>query len=282
MAESISTHQETALQFRFHGVLNQFVARRCRDCLFTVTCPPGATAKHMIEALGVPHTEVGLVLAGACELPLDALLEDGMQLSVFPFTGSALAGREPDPPLRFVADAHLGGLARLLRMAGYDTLYDNSYADAAIVRLAGEQQRIVLTRDRDLLKRRALAHGYHVWATQPDEQLAELGRRYPLARQLHPFALCLACNAALADVEPARLAARVPPRVRERHARFKQCPCCLRVYWEGSHWAAMRARLEKLLPPAADNAPGFAGATACAAGPAPLVPRSEVPLVPQR
>ncbi|HEX9173436.1 MAG TPA: Mut7-C RNAse domain-containing protein, partial [Telluria sp.] len=159
--------------FRFYEELNDFIARERRGRTFAAVCARAATTKHMIEALGVPHTEVELILVNGESSDFDRLLEEGDRVAVYPKfeafdIGSLLRVRErPLRRLRFVADAHLGGVARLLRMAGFDTLYDNRFADDEIEALAAHDGRTVLTRDRELLKRRSIAHGRYVHALRP-------------------------------------------------------------------------------------------------------------------
>jgi uncharacterized protein with PIN domain len=240
--------------FRFYEELNDFLApeRRRRD--FAVPCARAATTKHMIEALGVPHTEVELILLNGESVGLDRLLADGDRVSVYPkFETLDVTPllRVRDRPLReprFVADAHLGGLARLLRMAGFDTLYDNRFHDPEIVALALREGRIVLTRDRELLKRRDVTHGCYVHALKPAQQLRELFARLDLGRSVRPFRLCLNCNAPLRPIDKALVADRLPPNVRACYERFSTCDVCRGVFWDGSHWRRMRALLDQLLP----------------------------------
>lgn len=241
--------------FRFYGELNVFVApaRRQRSC--ACPCARAATAKHMIEALGVPHTEVALLLINGVPAPFERLLQDGDRVAVYPrfasFDIGALAPlRAPLPAWRFVADAHLGGLARLLRMAGFDTLYDNDIDDDRIEALAGGESRLVLTRDRELLKRRTIAHGRYVHALRPAAQLVEVVERLGLGAHAAPFTLCLHCNAPLRAVDKALVLERLPPTVREHQQQFTICARCQRVYWKGSHWRRMAALLEAALGPA--------------------------------
>jgi uncharacterized protein with PIN domain len=148
---------------------------------------------------------------------------------------------------RFVADAHLGGLAHLLRMAGFDTLYDNNFQDSEIATLSEQEDRIVLTRDRELLKRRTITHGCYVHTLKSTQQLREIFGRLDLARSARPFTLCLHCNAPLRAVDKAVVEDRLPPKVREHYARFSTCDVCRRVFWEGSHWRSMRAVLGALV-----------------------------------
>ena len=240
--------------FRFYEELNDFLApaRRYRD--ITVPCARAATVKHMIEALGVPHTEVELVLVNGESVGFDRQLGDGDRVSVYPrfetfdITPLLRVREHPLRTTRFVADAHLGGLARLLRMTGFDTLYDNNFADEDIEAIAAHDGRIVLTRDRELLKRRTITHGCYVHALKPELQFAEILARLDLARSARPFTLCLACNAPLHAIDKASIEHLLPEGVRERHTRFSTCDVCRRVFWEGSHWVKMRALIGRLLP----------------------------------
>jgi len=230
--------------FRFYGNLNDFVARARRGCTSAAVCARRATSKHMIEALGVPHTEVALMLLNGETASLDRILCNGDRLAVYPpFETFDLGPLRvlPAPPstLRFLADAHLGGLARLLRMAGFDTLYDQELDDAAIADIGARDERIVLTRDRDLLKRRVLTHGCYVHALKAELQLKEIVERLELAGKASPFTRCLHCNVPLRDASTAEVEAHLPPAVRATQTRFRRCDLCQGIFWQGSHWKRM-------------------------------------------
>ena len=239
--------------FRFYEELNDFLAPERRRREFDCRPAAAASVKHMVEALGVPHTEVELILVNGESVGFDRLLAEDDRVAVYPrfealdITPLLRVRAHPLRLTRFVADAHLGGLARLLRMAGFDTLYDNHFQDGELVDLALREGRIVLSRDRDLLKRREVTHGCYVHALKPVEQLREITRRLDLAGSARPFTLCLKCNSPLQTLGTAEALARVPPSVRERHQRFSTCAVCRRVYWEGSHWWRMRGVLRQAL-----------------------------------
>ncbi|SDH71443.1 Mut7-C RNAse domain-containing protein [Pseudomonas panipatensis] len=245
--------------FRFYEELNDFLPAERRRRAFTCVCAESATVKHMIEALGVPHTEVELVLLNGESVGFERLILDGDRLAVYPtferldISPLLKVRAQPLRVLRFVADAHLGGLAALLRMSGFDTLYDNAFEDARIAEIGARQGRIVLTRDRELLKRRIISHGCYVHALKPALQLRELFERLDLARSARPFSRCLQCNQPLRELPAEEARPRVPPRVAARYSRFLACDACQQVFWEGTHWRSMQALLAPLL--AGDRAP---------------------------
>lgn len=242
----------TNATFRFYARLNDFLPAHRRGQAFSCVCAKTATVKHTIEAIGVPHTEIALVLVNGHPAELDRLLQDGDRIAVYPrfeqLNVGLLGGMQtlPPGPPRFVADAHLGGLARLLRMAGFDTLYDNHYEDAAMAALANHEGRVLLTRDRALLMHRVVVHGCYVHAVKPKAQLRELYQRLDLALHARPFSLCMSCNSPLQPVDKQTVLDRLPPRVQARHERFLSCDGCDRIFWEGTHWQDMRALLDTL------------------------------------
>jgi uncharacterized protein with PIN domain len=228
-------------RFRFHGDLGRFLRREHRERSFVHACARAATLKNAIESLGVPHTEAGRVSVNGAPATLQRAVREGDAIEVFP------VGREMGTVPIFVADAHLGGLARFLRMLGYDTLHENDYRDADIRRLAETEKRIVLSRDRELLKCREIERGCFVRALKAEAQLREVAARYGLAAHARPFTLCLRCNRPLEAIAREDAAALAPPKVLERQTRFTRCAGCGRIYWPGSHYERMRAALGDLL-----------------------------------
>ena len=239
--------------FRFYAELNDFLAPVQRQRGFSRPCSCDATVKHMIEALGVPHTEVELILVNGESVDFSYRLSDGDRVSAYPCFGmidiSPLVRLRP-PPLygdRFIADAHLGQLAKHLRMLGFDVLYRNDYSDAEVARIAASEDRIVLTRDRDLLIRKEIVHGCYLHAVSSDAQLKEVISRFRLAGSARAFSRCLTCNGELRVVDKSDVAHRVPSHSRNSYERFFECQGCAQVYWEGSHVARMRLRVAQML-----------------------------------
>ena len=245
--------------FRFYADLNDFLALPQRQRSVCHRCSRDSTVKHMIEALGVPHTEVELILVNGASVDFSYRMRDGDYVNVYPGFGmldiSPMAKLRPalTNGLRFIADAHLGQLAKHLRMLGFDVLYRNDYSDAELARIAASEDRIVLTRDRDLLIRKEIVHGCYLHAVSGDAQLMEVVSRFNLARSACAFSRCLTCNGVLRMVEKSDIAHRVPHHSRNSYERFFECEGCAQVYWEGSHVARMRVRVAQMLGTAAEE-----------------------------
>ncbi len=240
-------------EFRFYEELNDFLAPALRRRSFEYESAQNATVKHAVEALGVPHTEVELIIANGESVGFGYVVGSGDRISVYPqfeaFDVTPLL-RVRDRPLRrprFVADAHLGALAKYLRALGFDTLYRNDFADREVAALAAAERRIVLSRDRALLMQRCITHGCYVRAERPLAQLKEIVARLDLFGAVAPFTRCLVCNAPLRPLPYAEAAAHVPPAVARLHDEFRTCTACDRVYWEGSHTRRLGAALEEAL-----------------------------------
>jgi uncharacterized protein len=208
--------------------------------------------KDAIESVGVPHTEVDLILVDGRSVDFTHLLRGGERVAVYPMFEaldiSPLLRLRPLPlrDPRFVADGHLGKLARHLRMAGFDTLWTNHWNDDEIVQISAVQKRTILTRDKGMLRRREVDRGYFVRATESEAQLAEVVRALQLEGLLAPFTRCRECNVLLEDVPREAVLDQVPEKVRGFYDRFKRCPGCERVYWEGTHFARMKGIFERL------------------------------------
>lgn len=210
------------------------------------------SVKDIIESLGVPHTEVELVLVNGESSDFARPVRNGDRLAVYPMFESLditpVLRLRPQAlrELRFVLDVHLGRLAGYLRMLGFDARYANGVSDPELVRVSSEENRILLTRDRGVLKHSAVTHGYWLRETDSRRQAAEVVRRFDLAGSLRPFTRCMACNEPLRAASKSAAGGRVPPGIAERFDEFRECPLCQRVYWHGSHYRRMRLWIEQL------------------------------------
>jgi hypothetical protein len=230
-----------------YGTLNELVPRRKRSKLFHCPADGRTTLKHAIEALGVPHTEVGLVTANGSVVQLDYIIQSGDQVDVYPkISGEHPPYQEGEEP-RFVLDNHLGRLAAYLRMLGFDAIYSNGSPDEELARIASQEKRILLTRDRGLLKRKAIQYGYCVLQDDPTQQLLEVVRYYRLSKHIHPFQRCLRCNTLLEAVDKRTVEKELQPQTRWYYDEFRQCPQCKKVYWKGSHYRRMQRLIEQVV-----------------------------------
>jgi uncharacterized protein with PIN domain len=239
---------------RFYEELNDFLPARKQKQDLTVVFTRGNSVKDMIESLGVPHTEIDLILVNHAPVDFSYKVRDQDMISVYPifetFDISTLNRLRPEPlrRVRFILDTHLGKLARYLRMLGFDTLYDNRINDIDLAKIAGSGgQRIVLTRDVGLLKHKRINHGYFVRATQPRKQLVELLDRFDLRRQVTPFKRCVHCNGLLEPVQKPAVRGQVPEGIYRKFQVFVRCSCCGQIYWQGSHYERMHNYIRMLL-----------------------------------
>ena len=228
------------VRLRLHGDLPALLRRDRRDETRDWPLADGATIKHLLESAGVPHTEVGAVAIGGRPAALDTRPADGDLVEAWPLVPA------PPPRPRFLADAHLGALARRLRLLGFDTLLADDHPDHLLAACAAAEDRILLSRDRALLQHRQVRQGRFVRATRTAGQLDEVVRHYGLRTRMQPFSRCLECNAPLAAASADEVAAALPPRVAAEHRAFTRCTGCGRVYWPGTHWRRLRAVVEAL------------------------------------
>jgi uncharacterized protein len=239
-------------EFRFYQELNDFLPAERRQRSFEYSFRGTPAIKDAIEALGVPHTEVDLVLINGVSVGFGEKLRGGDHVSVYPVfesfdIGSVTHLRQPLRELKFIGDVHLGKLARRLRLLGFDVAYQNPVEDAALVETALAEQRTILTQDRGLLKRRKVTHGYLVRSPDVREQVREVVQRFDLLRRIKPFSRCVCCNGMIRSIAKSDIQDRLPPKTRELHDEFFQCDTCRRVYWKGSHVTRLEAEIHNLV-----------------------------------
>lgn len=237
---------------RFYAELNDHLPAEERSADIVRAFQGRPAVKDLIESVGVPHTEVDLILADGAPVSFDYQVEDGQRISVYPgFRRLPVAaedrlGPPPLPEPKFVLDGHLGRLAGHLRMLGFDCLYRNDFGDQELAEISSEGDRILLTRDRELLQRGRIVYGYFVRATDPSEQLAEIVRRYNLWDRTDAFARCLECNGELERVEKEQVLVALPPAARRHYDEFRRCRRCGKIYWRGSHVERMQRLIDWL------------------------------------
>lgn len=233
---------------RFYAELQDFLPDGASGHVTRHFDVPGSV-KDLIESCGVPHTEVDLIMVEGESVGFDHLVRDGDHVSVYPVFESfdispiVRVRAEPLRETRFVADVHLGRLARYLRLLGFDTVYDTGWDDAELADISSKQRRILLTRDVELLKRSSVTRGYYVRSDDPRTQVVEVTRRFHLDEDLRPFTRCMVCNGLVSPVDKSEVEHRLPPLTREQFDDFSRCGNCGRVYWQGAH----RSELERIV-----------------------------------
>jgi len=243
---------------RFYEELNDFLQREKRKTRFSHTLLHRDSVKDVIESLGIPHTEVDLILVNGNSVDFHYRVHNGDDLSIYPVFESIdispvtrLAARPLRRPL-FVLDVHLGKLARFLRMMGLDAVYRKDFTPREIISLMKKEKRIILTRSRGLLKHKTVTHGCLVRSENPETQAAEVLRRFDLLNQIHLFTRCMECNHPLKTVAKDNILDSLPPKTRKYFDEFQTCPDCKRIYWKGSHYENMVRSVERIQKKARD------------------------------
>lgn len=246
-------HRVHTATFRFYEELNDFLPRDRRKVTFTHCFKGTPSVKDTIEAIGVPHTEIDLILVDGQSVGFDWLLSGGERIAVYPMFErldiSPVVRLRPAPlrKPRFVVDVHLGRLARYLRTLGFDTLYGNDYDDRALARMSATDGRILLTRDRGLLKRSEVTRGYWLRHTDPRQQIAEVVAALQLSPSARPFTRCIRCNSLLEPVTEAAVRKQLPVGLRGRYTQISRCSGCAQLYWPGSHFDRLRVLVNEII-----------------------------------
>ena len=240
------------VSIRFYEELNDFLPE-CRykqwlEYAFTWK----DTVRNAVESFGIPHTEVDLILVNGESVEFEKELNDGDTISVYPVFESIDISETTklrpqglrDPA--FILDVHLGKLTGYLRMLGFDCLYRNNLEDDEIIHLASEEQRIVLTRDKGILRDKRVTHGYFLRSDNPKEQVQEILRRFDLKKKIRPFTRCMNCNGILEKVAKEDIVDCLEDNTKKFYNEFYRCESCKNIYWKGAHYQEMVKWVEAL------------------------------------
>lgn len=240
--------------FRFYEELNDFLPLEKRKIEFEHIIKARSSVKDVIESIGVPHSEIDLILVNYNSVDFNYIVQDDDRISVYPvfesFDISEVTHLRPKPlrDPKYVLDVHLGKLARYLRMLGIDSVYENSFSKDEIINISLRQKRTILTRDRNLLKKNEITHGYWIRSEDPIEQTKEVIFRFHLESEIKEFSLCLECNYPLQPISKAEIINSLPPKVFNYHNEYYVCKSCGRNYWRGTHYEKMKKLLSRILP----------------------------------
>lgn len=245
--------------FRFYEKLNDFLLpeQHKQTLPYAFSGHPGI--KDPIEVFGIPHTEVELIVVNGKSVGFDYQLKEGDRVAVYPVFDHPKHTEDNldikplvklrDKPLRltaFIIDSNLGKLARYMRLLGFDALYSNQYSDREVVETGVNEHRIILTRDRRLLHHKIITHGYWVRSVHPQEQVAEVLKRFDLKNQVRPMRHCAACNGEIKAVDKKDVMDKLEPLTKKYYNEFYQCADCGKVYWKGSHYEKIIKKLDIL------------------------------------
>ncbi len=240
-------------KFRFYEELNDFLSKDKKKVDFYYKFHGHPSIKDAIEALGVPHTEVELILANGKSVGFDYFLMNGDRIAVYPVFESfdiSQVVKLRKKVLRevfFILDVHLGKLAKILRMLGFDALYRNDYDDKEIIDISVNERRIILTRDRIILKSKLVTHGYYLRSTDPIEQAREVLKRFDLFSMVCPFKRCIQCNGILEKIDKREIKSLLQPKTEKYYNEFYKCISCGKIYWRGSHYLKMKEKIDRII-----------------------------------
>jgi len=239
-------------QFRYYEELNDYLPVDKRKKGFSYEFTGNPTVIDVVESMGVPHAEIDLILANGTPVSFSYRLQDNDIISVYPVFESIDISpviRLREKPLRepqFIVDVHLGKLAKYMRMAGFDTLYNNRYDKTEIVELAADQNRIILTRSGSVLKDESVIRGLRIMSSNPTEQLYEVIHRLDLYSHFRPFSRCMICNGLLAQTDKESILDLLHEKTKRYYDEFYRCTSCKKIYWNGSHYEKMKQFIEQI------------------------------------
>jgi len=239
-------------EFRFYEELNDFLPPDQHKTSFRSSFFGTPSVKDVIQALGVPHVAIDLVLVDGQSVDFSHRLRGGERVAVYPeferldISPVVRLRARPLRDTRFILDVHLGKLARYLRMLGFDAAYDHSWDSRVLIDLSLQQKRIILTRSLEVLKQNRVTHGYWLRHHEPRQQLFEVLQAVDLFNQVQAFTRCMDCNGRIHKVDKTFVKDLINPHVFQRFDEFRQCRECRKIYWQGSHHKRMLELISKL------------------------------------
>ncbi len=234
-----------SLQILILDNLNDFLPARLRGQAVTIEFGNNQSFKHLIESIGVPHPEIAGIRVNGQPGELSEIALNGSTVEVISYADGD--SRIRPPAICFVLDCHLGKLASYLRILGFDVEYANDAKDKTLAEISALEKRILLTRDRGLLKRNRIQFGYFIRSQDPRNQLLAVIHRYGLYNEIHPFTRCPLCNGCLQPAAKSDVIDLLPVKTRTFFDCFWQCDSCGKVYWRGSHYQRIQEWMKQFL-----------------------------------
>jgi uncharacterized protein with PIN domain/sulfur carrier protein ThiS len=238
---------------RFYEELNDFLPKARQKKTFLCEFTGNPSIKDLIESVGVPHSEIDLILVNGKSVNFNYSVQDGDKISVYPVFESLDISEVQHlraMPLRntkFVVDVQLGVLAKYLRMLGFDALFKNNFSFEELIKFSLDERRTILTKNGELLKRKEIIQGYFVRNNLPKNQIKEILSRFDLVKNIKEFTRCLVCNSLLETINKNEIEYLLPPKVKESKNEFWICKTCNKIYWKGTHYLNMEKMIENVL-----------------------------------
>jgi uncharacterized protein with PIN domain len=238
------------VRLNLHGDLDFFLRSGARGRSIERGLVEKTSVKDVIEACGVPHPEVDLILVNGQPVDFHYAIANDASIELYPVGASYPHFKDKQLQVvrhtSFVVDGHLGKLARDLRLLGFDVAYDPQAEDRQLLGIMERENRALLTRDRRLLMHGVVKTGYCPRSQNADEQTVEVIRRFDLLASLAPFTRCLRCNAPLRKVPKTEVIERLEPLTKIYYEQFRCCTSCEQIYWAGSHFSKLQKRLDQI------------------------------------
>jgi uncharacterized protein len=233
------------IYIRLFADLNFFVPEKLKQRNIQLPIFGNPSIKDVVESIGVPHTEIEMILVNSNPADLSYQVKEQDQVSVYPkfFQLEAIDDDKDNSSvpkyLKFILDVHLGKLASMLRMLGFDCYYRNDLDDDEIIEIACKEERIILTRDLGILKNGKVKHGYFPRSQDPKLQLREIFDRYRLKDKIKPLTRCMTCNGEISLVKKSEIGEEIGEKTELYYQEFYLCKNCKKTYWKGSHYIKM-------------------------------------------
>ena len=239
--------------FRFYEELNDFLPKHRRKTTFEAEFRGKRSIKDMIEAIGVPHTEIDLILVNGKSVDFNYILQNGDRASVYPvfeslnITDVTLLRKIPLRRHKFIADINLGDIVKYMRVLGFDLYYDSLLSTREIIEISKRENRVILTKSRKLLKFKDVTHGIFIRPGTTTEQIRRIIDYLDIKDNIKPFSRCLRCNTLLKSVLKEKILDRIPPKTKEFYNEYIQCQFCDKIYWKGTHYINMKKVVRQIL-----------------------------------
>jgi len=243
--------KHNTIRITFYGDLHTFLSRRFSSFFCRVKDRP--SIKNLVESLGVPHTEVDALFANGKAVGFSYLVCDKDSVRVYP--DSSRVRFAPVKKLqpsnlrnpKFIVDVHLGKVAKMLRLLGFDVFFDSLMDDGGILDESLKNKRIILTRDRGILKQRQARYGYYVRGDTLKDRMKGIIKRYELKDKIKPLTRCCECNGKLTYIRKEEILSQLEPLTRKHYDKFYRYASCDKIYWQGSHFPSLLAGLKSFI-----------------------------------